>query len=93
MLNNTKAILNVYLPSTQVEYESDQHPAWAAQHAQMQDFEGYRTWIPLGNMEPGLDVPEILRSHGHFTDWELGMNGYAASYISVPQDPGALRGR
>lgn len=92
MLNNIKAILNVFLPSTKVEYDANVRSKWAEQHDQVRDFEGYQSWIPLGNMEPGLDMPTIFRSHGHFTDWELGFNGYASNYISVPKDPGSLRG-
>jgi hypothetical protein len=92
MLNNVKSILNVFLPATKQEYDANQLDKWAEQHDQVRDFSGYRTWIPLGNMEPSLDVPAIFRSHGHFTDWELGFNGYASNYISVPKDPGSLRG-
>lgn len=92
MLNNMKSILNVFLPSTKVEYEANQLDKWAEQHDQVRNFEGYMSWIPLGNMEPPLDVPAIFRSHGHFTDWELGFSGYAANYISVPKDPGSLVG-
>lgn len=42
--------------------------------------------IPVNATDTSLDVPEILRSHGHFTDWELGPVGYGSQYISVPRD-------
>jgi hypothetical protein len=87
-----KSVLNVYLAGNQGEFDAITQPAWSRQHDQMRDFDGYRTWVPLGNMEEPLDVPDILRSGGHFTDWELGFNGYASNYISVPTDPGSLRG-
>ena len=92
MLNNVKSILNVFLPATKEEYDANQLAKWAEMHEQVRDFQGYRSWIQLGNTEPGLDIPEILLSHGHFTDWELGFNGYASNYISVPKDPGSLQG-
>jgi hypothetical protein len=85
------SIQDVYLPN-QPEYEAFAYPSYSRQNDQMRDFQGYMTWVPLGNMEEGLDVPEILRSHGHFTAWEFGGAGYASNYISVPSDPGSLRG-
>lgn len=89
MLDNTRLILNVFQPTTKSDYAAMQSPSWDKQHDQLRDFGGYMSWIPLGNCEPSLDVPSIFRSHGHFTDWELGTAGYGSNYISVPKAPKA----